>query len=301
MSKITATAKMLENLAIMPDGSITPLGGSNYAAYFDKLINVEWLSGPHKGQKGLVLFSHYCQWPESLSPYADFLEGCFTPPEVSEDSRLVLGNHPQTVTSYEWDGDWQNAIINISTHEAEPLMDYYQSRTYQRTSGTLPTSRGFRLLMRVYSRFAEEGHEAGLEEHQVFSAFEQRYLNQEHGLERFTPNLWSFIYLRARPYGVIPTPELSPVVWGPHLEVGEVTKVISSSPEEGFALAEQLPYTYNTHHNVLNVTDTQIGGWAPAWSMPLQSWPNFWVVNLPKSTASAYAEAGWAEAVDLPD
>jgi len=186
MSVITATFRAISREGISPSGEVVELLGDDLNSFFDLLVEIEWLSGPKEGQTGWLLCSHYCGWPKELVNEADFLEGCFTPREMVGDSRLALGCHPTTVTSYDWKDD---GVVEISTKvEKDPTL---MSRTFQRGGEvTLPVCREFKLLTRVWKRFRRN---SPLSTEETFSAFEQR---QENG-ELVNTSIFVFSYVLA--------------------------------------------------------------------------------------------------------
>jgi hypothetical protein len=76
---------------------------------FDHLVRIKRLD---TGEEGLLLCSHCCQWPAHLIPQATWLEGCFTPEEYKDEPRLMLGYHPNQLTS--WKIDWEKREVTLS-------------------------------------------------------------------------------------------------------------------------------------------------------------------------------------------
>lgn len=109
---------------------LSPVESSNDV--FDHLIEVR---RHDTGEEGLLLCSHYCEWPKDLLPKATWIEGCFTPEEYKENPRLLLGYHRGSVTNHNW---WQvgdDLLLEVytETHESvrvplhEPLNPYEYS------------------------------------------------------------------------------------------------------------------------------------------------------------------------------
>lgn len=80
---------------------------------FDHLVPVRRLDTQ---EEGLLLCSHCCKWPEELIPQATWLEGCFTPEEWREESRLLTGYHPDHLVN--WSIDWDAREVTVSLVES---------------------------------------------------------------------------------------------------------------------------------------------------------------------------------------
>ena len=146
---VTATFRAISNEAINEKGEVILLNslGNNLNYYFNLLIEVEWLSGPKAGEQGKLLCSHYCKWPESLLTQAEFIEGCFTPKEFTEDPRLVLGDHSGSITTYDWEGP---GVVVITTELLEAYDEYTESLTFQRGGEyTFPSCPQFKAMKRL--------------------------------------------------------------------------------------------------------------------------------------------------------
>jgi hypothetical protein len=64
---------------------------------FNTLIEVQ---DKTTGERGLLLCSHMCNWPQELISQATWLEGCKTPKQYKDEPRLALGYHPQQYTHW---------------------------------------------------------------------------------------------------------------------------------------------------------------------------------------------------------
>jgi hypothetical protein len=64
---------------------------------FNSLVEVQ---DKETGEKGLLLCSHMCNWPEELINQANWLEGCKTPELYKDEPRLALGYHPEQYTQW---------------------------------------------------------------------------------------------------------------------------------------------------------------------------------------------------------
>lgn len=81
---------------------------SNQSNFFDRLILVKDIK---TGEEGTLLCSHMCQWPKNLFDKATWIEGCKTPIEYQDDSRLAMGFHPDQYT--QWKVDKQTNTIEL--------------------------------------------------------------------------------------------------------------------------------------------------------------------------------------------
>lgn len=169
-SSVQAHFNFVSLFAINRDGEQVSIEGDGQI--FDHLVHVKWLSGPKEGESGWLLCSHSCKWPSELVEKADFLEGCNTPDNYREDSRLVLGFHPTTIT--QWDVKSQT-IWTTPLEEGEVF-----SRTFQRgweidgvaLEGPVPKEKRILALWRVFRKASPEG----VTNTQVFDNIECRYL-----------------------------------------------------------------------------------------------------------------------------
>lgn len=276
---VTATFRSISDEALNPAGEVVFLStlGEDLNKYFDLLIEVEWLSGPKEGQKGLLLCSHYCKWPQELMNKADFLEGCFTPKEMKMCNRLVLGYHPTTVTSYDW--STLGEVVEISTYVEEQPLE--MSNTFQRGGELiLPTCRSFRRASRLASAFMRDAEQSGLNREQAFSALEQRFSNGEFplGINRF---LFSYM-LNALQVNTAPNARLSTtlVEYGEHCEVnGNTVRVIRNG--NGFHSAVSIPLEKRHDSLVVTTNYPQEGFYvASEYEPTLQDWhPGYKVVK----------------------
>jgi len=276
-NKVSATFRSINSEAINAEGEVVVLSelGKDLNKYFDLLIQVEWLTGPKKGEKGPLLCSHYCRWPESLKSQAVFLEGCFTPVEYATDSRLVLGYHPGTVTSYEWEKEGE--VVKIVTSLVEGAEDNIPvSATFQRGEGVVnPTCRGFRRLLRVWGLYRQDAmnnEERPLSLEEAYSSFEQRFINGELPVQ-VSPFLFSYLLGSIEDAGVYANGSLSTTLseYGENCEVNGNTVTVINSNEEGFMIAEPvaLPMSWKEEGlTVIRRMDSQ--GFIPAVSLPLQ-------------------------------
>ena len=64
---------------------------------FNNLVEVQ---DKATGEQGLLLCSHMCHWPSELISQATWLEGCKTPEEYKDETRLALGYHPDQYTQW---------------------------------------------------------------------------------------------------------------------------------------------------------------------------------------------------------
>lgn len=167
---VQAQFEFVSPLAVNRSGQQVSIEGDGQI--FDHLVHVKWLSGPKEGEKGWLLCSHGCHWPSELIEKADFLEGCNTPESYQEDSRLVLGFHPTTIT--QWDVESQT-IWTSPLEEGEVF-----SRTFQRAweidgealEGPVPKEKRILALWRVFRKASP----TGVTDTQVFDNIECRFL-----------------------------------------------------------------------------------------------------------------------------
>lgn len=86
---------------------------------FDHLVKVR---RHDTKEEGLLLCSHCCNWPKHLIEKATWLEGCYTPEAYKDDTRLLMGYHPNEVTN--WSVDVASKTITLSVQNTySPVVD----------------------------------------------------------------------------------------------------------------------------------------------------------------------------------
>lgn len=212
------------------------------AQVFDSLI---WVQDTSSEEKGWLLCSHYCRWPEELIPQATWLEGCYTPPNWKEDPRLALGYHPKAVTS--WEVDYDRGEISLSSTISEDneitwddLSLSFQHWGYANVSKYFKKLRRFKAAWRAFWHTIDPNED----EHLLVNLcrFDEAI---RLGRIDVPPFFSHYLYILGDREEYMCEQDV-PTVWGDldteHIEYGpNGLLVITNNPSEGFLIAEPLP------------------------------------------------------------
>jgi hypothetical protein len=277
------------------------------ADVFDHLVEVKDLA---TGEEGLLLCSHYCRWPEELIAEATWLEGCYTPPQWARDTRLALGAHPNSITS--WEVNKASKVITLSASLKQVVEgDYdedevyylpFQWRGYEENSFV-----GCRRLRAAWRLFRNQFNGEELLPVEVLQRFAEAIQLGRIDVRR---HLVHHLYLVGDP-GVITILEEENLDWGQdedmdwnHIEYRNdgSCKVIQQDPANGFLEAVELPYfLVEEQSSTPVVNDWQeeiLDNWGilDDWDPECQEEED---VLTSLTVVGYYPDEGWAPAVSL--
>lgn len=119
---------------------------------FDHLVAVQRLDTM---ETGLLLCSHCCRWPAALIPQATWLEGCYTPSNFANDSRLLMGNHPNSLTNWCYEETEEGVYIHLSVTSNNSVSDVIEvdgcmPYPYINNDNNMVNTRTYRHLSRIW-------------------------------------------------------------------------------------------------------------------------------------------------------